>query len=72
MAGLEDAALTPPATDRSALELRSAATAARLIARAAFLRDESRGVHHRSDHPDPDPAWAGVRLRLARTGGPFA
>jgi aspartate oxidase len=37
-----------------------------LVARAASLRRESRGVHHRTDHPDPDPAWAGVRLRLTR------
>jgi aspartate oxidase len=37
-----------------------------MMARAASLRNESRGVHHRSDHPDPEPTWAGVRLRLAR------
>ncbi|MEA2461233.1 MAG: hypothetical protein QOH90_1410, partial [Actinomycetota bacterium] len=23
-------------------------------------------VHYRSDYPHPDPAWAGVRLRVAR------
>jgi aspartate oxidase len=40
---------------------------ARLVARAASLRRESRGVHHRIDNPDPDPGWAGVRLRLTRT-----
>ena len=39
---------------------------AALIASAAYTRTESRGAHHRTDHPDPDPAWAGVRLRLAR------
>ena len=50
--------------DRSDLELRAGSIAARLIARAALLRTESRGVHHRSDHPDPVVGWAGVRLRL--------
>jgi L-aspartate oxidase len=32
--------------------------AAQLIARAALLREESRGAHFRSDFPDPDPAQA--------------
>jgi len=55
------ATLTP---DRSDLELRAAAIAARLIARAALLRTESRGVHHRTDYSEPVLGWAGVRLRL--------
>ncbi len=58
-----------PLTARTeTLELRSAATVATLIARAASLRTESRGGHYRSDHPAPDPNWAGVRLRLAWEG----
>lgn len=64
--GLEELSLLPLSAERDVLELRSAALVARLIARAALLRDESRGVHHRADHPDPLLAWAGVRLRLAR------
>jgi L-aspartate oxidase len=64
---IEEMALLPLTADRPALELRAGAITARFIARAALLRAESRGVHHRVDHPDPDPAWAGVRLRLART-----
>ncbi|HVL64057.1 MAG TPA: FAD-dependent oxidoreductase [Actinomycetota bacterium] len=64
---LEEAALLPLAADVRLLELRGAAILARLMARAASLRSESRGGHHRVDHPDPDPAWAGVRLRLARS-----
>jgi len=63
---LEEFARLPLTGDRSVLELRFGARAARLVARAALLRRESRGVHHRTDHPDPDPAWAGVRLRLTR------
>lgn len=66
MEGLEQLSLLPLSADRDVLELRSAAIAARLVARAAALRPESRGVHHRSDSPDPVPSWGGVRLRLAR------
>jgi L-aspartate oxidase len=65
-AELEEFARLPLSANRAVLELRSGARAARLVARAAFLRTESRGVHHRSDFSDPEPAWAGVRLRLAR------
>ncbi|MDQ3646455.1 MAG: L-aspartate oxidase [Actinomycetota bacterium] len=63
---LEPLALQPMAADRGSLELRGAAITARLMARAALLRTESRGVHHRADHPTVDPGWAGVQLRLAR------
>ncbi len=35
---------------------------ARASAQAAFLRDESRGGHFRSDYPDTDPALEGVHL----------
>jgi L-aspartate oxidase len=64
---LEQFALLPLTTDRAALELRAGAITARLMARAASLRRESRGVHFRTDFPQPDPAWAGIRLRLARS-----
>jgi L-aspartate oxidase len=30
----------------------------RMIARAAYLRQESRGAHYRSDFPQTEPAWA--------------
>jgi L-aspartate oxidase len=63
---IEPLALVPPSPDRNRLELRAGAIAARLIARSALLRNESRGVHYRRDHPDPIQSWAGVRLRLAR------
>jgi L-aspartate oxidase len=63
---VESLTLLPLSSDRRALELRSAAITARLMSHSASLRTESRGVHHRRDHPDPDHRWAGVRLRLAR------
>lgn len=65
-ARLEPLTMLPLSHDRAALELRSAAITARLMCHTASLRSESRGVHHRSDHPDPDPRWAGIRLRFAR------
>lgn len=40
-----------------ACEARNMIEAARLIARAALARTESRGAHFRSDYPEPDPAW---------------
>jgi len=63
---LEDLALLPLTADPDILELRSGAVTARLLARSASLRGESRGVHYRRDHPTPIDSWAGVRLRLAK------
>lgn len=48
---------TGVATDREGHELRSILTCARLAAEAALLREESRGAHFRTDHPDSDEAW---------------
>ena len=62
---LQPLSLLPLTSERPILELRAAAITARLMAHSALLRTESRGVHRRSDHPDPDPRWAGVRLRVA-------
>jgi L-aspartate oxidase len=56
----------PISADRGALELRAAAITARLMSHSASLRTESRGVHRRRDYPEPDPRWAGIRLRIAR------
>jgi L-aspartate oxidase len=40
------------------VELKDMATAALMIAAAAYARVESRGAHYRSDFPEPDPAQA--------------
>lgn len=44
-------------TDRASYELSNMILAGRLIAEAASIREESRGVHFRSDFPEPSPAW---------------
>lgn len=61
---LEDLTLLDLVPDRDVLELRSAAIIARFMARSALLRTESRGGHRRVDFPEPDPNWAGIRLRI--------
>jgi L-aspartate oxidase len=57
-AGLEEldrlhGKLTPAAS-----EAANMVQVARLVARAALIRTESRGSHFRSDHPTADRAWA--------------
>ena len=68
LAALDAAAVAlgpaPPA-DREGLELANIVTVGRLIAGSALLREESRGVHWREDHPGPSPEWHGRRVRLA-------
>ncbi|MGB9378783.1 MAG: fumarate reductase/succinate dehydrogenase flavoprotein subunit [Mycobacteriales bacterium] len=39
------------------------------IARAAILRQESRGGHTRDDYPETDPAWGSVNIVLHEVGG---
>ena len=50
---------TPRAmTTRAAAEDVALTVTARAVAAAALARTESRGCHHRGDHPDTDPAQA--------------
>jgi len=44
-------------TDRPSYELSNMILVGRLMAEAALIREESRGVHFRSDFPEPSPAW---------------
>jgi L-aspartate oxidase len=44
--------------DTAGWETQNMLTVARLMVQAAQQRTESRGVHYRADHPDPDPALA--------------
>lgn len=48
-------------------ELQNMLLAARMMIRAALARTESRGVHFRTDYPQPDPAQA-THIALAATG----
>ncbi len=61
------AAIGVPRPDHRHVELAHAVTAAGLLIRSASLRTETRGVHVRDDHPDPDPAWSDIHLELVRT-----
>ncbi len=45
-------------TTRAAAEDVALTVTARAVAAAALARTESRGCHHRGDHPEPDPAQA--------------
>jgi L-aspartate oxidase len=47
-----------PMTTRAAAEDVALTVTARAVAAAALARTESRGCHHRGDHPDTDPAQA--------------
>jgi L-aspartate oxidase len=60
-----------PRRDASGLEalLDDPYPLARMIARSALARRESRGVHRRSDHPLRDSALDGVHLTVDAAGG---
>lgn len=55
--------------DPSGWELQNMLTVARLMIASAVKREESRGVHTRSDFPATDPAWA-RHLAVQRPPGP--
>ena len=51
-------------------ELPRHAVVASLTAQAALLREESRGAHYRTDHPNPIPKWRGrIHSRRAHPPG---
>jgi succinate dehydrogenase / fumarate reductase flavoprotein subunit len=51
-----------------ALELKSMLTVSEAVARAALVREESRGAHSRIDFPDLDPAWSTKNNIILRDG----
>jgi fumarate reductase flavoprotein subunit len=51
------------------LDTRNQILAARLIARSALERRESRGAHYRADHPEPDDARWLVNVLIAEREG---
>lgn len=53
-----DSATTRPLRTRADAEDAALTLTARAVALAALQRTESRGCHHRADHPDADPAQA--------------
>jgi len=48
--------LRPP-TDQPSYELSNLILTGRLLTEAAFIREESRGAHFRSDFPESTPRW---------------
>ena len=53
--------------DEGAIELDKMVLVARLMARAALIREESRGCHFREDFPEESPSWLRhIAFRLAR------
>jgi L-aspartate oxidase len=47
----------PVPTDRPSHELANMVLTGRLVAEAAFMREESRGAHYRTDFPKPRNEW---------------
>ncbi len=47
----------PQPTDQPSYELSNLVLTGRLLAEAAFIREESRGAHFRSDFPQTSPKW---------------
>ena len=58
-----------PAFSAAHWETENMLLAARSIAQAALLREESRGGHFRSDFPETDPAMEGIHLVHDGRGG---
>ncbi|MGH7162528.1 MAG: fumarate reductase/succinate dehydrogenase flavoprotein subunit, partial [Planctomycetota bacterium] len=52
-----------------ALDLENLVEISEMVARAALLREESRGAHTRLDHPESDPKWAKVNVVTRRRDG---
>ncbi len=63
---------TAPVSDSiDDIGLRQSATMARLVCRAALLREESRGAHFRADFPSTRDSWHGVLVMQKERGHRF-
>ncbi len=68
---LEDVPSPRRAISRAALEARSVRSAGLILARAALMREESRGSHYRSDFTDCDDARWRRRILWSSSGPSF-
>jgi L-aspartate oxidase len=66
VAALDAAAASPYPDTADGVRARNLVTVARLIARAALRREESRGGHFRADFPDRDDARWKIHVVDAR------
>lgn len=57
--------------DPQGWQLQNMLQVARLMIAAALEREETRGVHHRADHPDASPAWLAHVAWQRGAAGPF-
>ncbi|MBL8693021.1 MAG: L-aspartate oxidase [Planctomycetes bacterium] len=55
-------------TSAREFEVANLVTVARLVAESAAFREESRGTHYRTDHPERDDARWRVHTRIVRRG----
>jgi len=55
-------------TDTSGWELQNMLTVARIIIEAALIREETRGVHYRTDFPETDDVHWKRRITFRRDG----
>ena len=51
----------------TSLDLRNLLTVSEIIARAALMREESRGGHFRDDYPDKSEHWGGCNIRVTKS-----
>jgi L-aspartate oxidase len=70
LTGLLDAAPRRTLRGRADVEDAALTLTAQAVVTAALQRTESRGCHHRADHPDADPAQAvSTALAVDAAGG---
>jgi L-aspartate oxidase len=66
--GLEEASLRLGSAGGATAEAEVARQLARMVLDAALVREESRGAHVRTDHPEEVDGWASSEVAVTRTG----